>query len=83
MGFTSEGDRYSSIGKTRFLPEIELNDAPIKSWLRHSLGMEIFNTKIGLSIVTVIGSSSLRDELPDYRAQGIGYDRQHLKNFGR
>jgi hypothetical protein len=56
VGFTLEGDRYSSIGKTRFLPEIELNDAPIKSWLSHSLGMEIFNTKIGLSIVTVIGS---------------------------
>ena len=45
--------------------EIELSDASIKSQLNHSrLGMETFITKIGLSILSVMGFSSLRDELP-------------------
>src|ERR1700752_70092 len=38
-------------------PEIELNDASIKSQLSHSLGIETFSTKIGLSIVAVTGCS--------------------------
>jgi hypothetical protein len=43
---------------------------------------EAFNTKFGLSIVTAIGFSSLRDELPRIQVQGFGNDRQSLKNFG-
>ena len=61
---------------------IELNDASIKSqtirsndasiqlvpveayYLRSNRGL---NTKSGLSIITVTGLSSLRDELPEFR----------------
>jgi len=44
---------------------------------------EKLTQQISLSICAVTGFSSLRDELPEFQAQGVGNDRQPLKNFGR
>jgi hypothetical protein len=43
---------------------------------------EKLTQQISLSICAVTGFSSLRDELPEFQ-QGVGNDRQPLKNLGR